>query len=53
MVTLINRYNKGRHAGVLAAMHAARRRVFIDLLGWPIANDGTCERGAFDDDEAV
>ena len=31
MVTLINRYNKDRHTGVLAAMHAARKRV-PDLL---------------------
>lgn len=53
MVTLINRYNKERHAGVLAAMHAARKHVFVDLLGWPVAHDGTYERDVFDDDEAV
>lgn len=53
MVTLINRYNKDRHTGVLAAMHAARKRVFVDLLGWPVPHDGTYERDVFDDDEAV
>ncbi len=53
MVTLINRYNKDRHVAVLASMHAARKRVFVDLLGWPVPHDGTYERDKFDDDEAV
>lgn len=53
MVTLINRYNRDRHSSVLAAMHAARKRVFVDLLGWPVPHDGSYERDAFDDDDAV
>ncbi|MGN6279012.1 MAG: acyl-homoserine-lactone synthase [Sphingomonas sp.] len=53
MVTLINRYNKDQHRDLLAAMHAARKRIFVDLLGWRIPHDGTYERDAFDDDDAV
>ncbi len=53
MVTLINRYNAGRHASVLHAMHAARKRVFVDMLGWQIPHDGVEERDEFDDDDAV
>lgn len=53
MVTLINRYINDRHAGMLTAMHAARKRVVVDLLGSPVPRDGSYERDAFDDEEAV
>lgn len=53
MVTLINHFNAGRHAPVLRAMHSARKRVFVDLLRWPIPHDGIEERDEFDDEDAV
>lgn len=53
MVTLINRYNAQRHAPVLRAMHAARKQVFVDMLGWQVPHDGIEERDEFDDEDAV
>ena len=53
MVTLINRYNARQHSPVLRDMHAARKRVFVDLLRWQIPHDGVEERDEFDDEDAV
>ena len=53
MATLVNRYNAARHAEVLSAMHAARKRVFVDLLNWNVPHDAEHERDEFDDEEAV
>lgn len=53
MALLINRYNATRHAPALAAMHAARKQVFVDLLNWPIPHDESGERDEFDDEDAV
>ncbi len=53
MVTLINRYNAQAHSTVLRDMHAARKRVFVDLLRWPVPHDGIEERDEFDDEDAV
>jgi N-acyl-L-homoserine lactone synthetase len=53
MVTLINRHNAATHKPVLRDMHAARKQVFVDLLGWQVPHDGTEERDGFDNDDAV
>lgn len=53
MVQLINRYNRRQHGSLLAAMHADRKRVFVDLLKWNVPHDGKHERDEFDDEEAV
>ena len=34
------------------AMHADRKRVFVDMLKWDIPHDGTCERDQYDTDLA-
>lgn len=48
MVTLISRYINDRHAGMLTAIHAAGKRVIVDLLGSPVPCDGSYERDALD-----
>ena len=53
MATLINRFNADRHTHVLRSMYAARKQVFVDLLGWKVPHDGVEERDEFDDDDAV
>lgn len=53
MVTLINRYNASRHGPLLHTMHAARKQVFVDLLGWHIPHNGGEERDEFDNEDAV
>lgn len=53
MVTLINRYNAGRHEAVLQGMHRARKHVFVDLLNWDVPHDAEEERDEFDNGDAV
>ena len=53
MVHLINRHNRTQHGDTLAAMHADRKRVFVDLLKWDVPHDERFERDEFDDDDAV
>ena len=53
MVQLVNRFNRGQHRQLLAAMHADRKRVFVDLLKWDVPHDGVLEQDEFDDADAV
>lgn len=52
MVNLINRHNRRHLAPLLDAMHADRKRVFVDLLKWDVPHDSRLERDQFDDDYA-
>lgn len=53
MAILINRDNAARHAPALRAMHAARKRVFVDLLKWDVPHEAGQEKDEFDADDAV
>ena len=52
MVCVINRYTKGQHSQLIQAMHAERKRVFIDLQKWNLPHDGRCEYDEFDTEHA-
>lgn len=52
MIRLINRKNRGDYPGLLRDMHADRKRVFVDLLGWDVPHDEYGERDNFDDEFA-
>ena len=53
MVSLINLHNRECHAQLLGAMHADRKKVFVDLLKWDVPHDSRSERDEFDDEQAV
>lgn len=52
MIRLINRDNSAAYPSLVRAMHADRKRVFVDMLGWGLDHDGQHERDAFDDAHA-
>lgn len=52
MVRVINFENAPRYRFLLDAMHRDRKRVFIDILRWPLPHEGERERDAFDDADA-
>ena len=52
MVLLINRSNRAVFPALLRDMHADRKRVFVDLLGWDLPHDERGEYDRFDDDFA-
>lgn len=53
MVSLINIHNRDRCHGLMNAMHADRKRVFVDMLKWMVPHDHQHERDEFDDEHAV
>ena len=52
MIRLINRENIGACGTLVRAMHADRKRVFVDTLKWDIPHDDVIESDEFDDDSA-
>lgn len=54
MIRVIEGRNRSRAAGVLEAMHADRKSVFVDRLKWDLpVVDGRFERDGFDDGDAL
>jgi N-acyl-L-homoserine lactone synthetase len=54
MIRLIQGRNRDGARGMLEAMHADRKRVFVDRLKWDLpVEDGRYERDGFDDDHAL
>lgn len=54
MVQIIDQQNKAAHKETLLAMHADRKRVFIDRLKWDVPTvDGRYEMDAFDNEHAI
>lgn len=51
MIVLVNADNRQRFASELRAMHAQRREVFIDCLGWPLPARGELELDQYDRDD--
>jgi acyl-homoserine lactone synthase len=52
MIRLINRDNIRACGTLVRAMHADRKRVFVDTLKWDIPHDEVVESDEFDDDYA-
>jgi acyl-homoserine lactone synthase len=52
MVHFINHLNRDRHQALLRAMHAERKRVFVDLLKWNVPHNEEGEFDEFDDEFA-
>ena len=52
VIRLINRENIGACGTLVRAMHADRKRVFVDTLKWDIPHDDVIESDEFDDDSA-
>lgn len=52
MIRLINCENGAAYPSLVRSMHADRKRVFVDMLGWKLAHDGEYERDQFDDADA-
>lgn len=54
MATVINAANRRRHQAALEAMHADRKRVFIDTLKWELTVvDGRFEVDEYDTEDAI
>lgn len=53
MLHLVTSENRDIYRVELREMHAHRKRVFIDQLGWPLEPDGDLEFDAFDTDTAI
>lgn len=53
MLRLIDRRNSDNLADLVRSMHRDRKRLFIDIFGWDLAEDNGEERDAFDDEEAA
>jgi N-acyl-L-homoserine lactone synthetase len=52
MVRWIHRANRASWPGLVRDMHADRKRVFIDMLGWKLSHDECGEYDRYDDDFA-
>lgn len=52
MIRLVDARNRTAHGGLLRAMHADRKRVFVDMLRWNIPHDRDGESDRFDGDRA-
>ncbi|PTQ08261.1 autoinducer synthase [Sphingomonas oleivorans] len=52
MIRLITSDNRSAYPSLVQAMHADRKRVFVDMLRWNIAHDECQERDEFDDEFA-
>ena len=52
MVRLVTFQNRDTCPALVRDMHADRKRVFIDLLGWDLSHDGEGEFDDFDDEFA-
>jgi acyl-homoserine lactone synthase len=54
MVQIIDQHNRAAHKETLLAMHADRKRVFVDRLKWDVPTvDGRFEMDAFDNEHAI
>lgn len=54
MATVVSTANRSRHGAALSAMHADRKRVFIDTLKWDLpVIDGAFEVDEYDTEEAI
>jgi len=52
MIRLLNHQNRSAYPALVRAMHADRKRVFVDMLKWAIPHDTEFERDQFDDGRA-
>lgn len=52
MLNIVNHTNRSANADLLRSMHADRKRIFVDWLGWDVPHDGRFEVDEFDDDAA-
>lgn len=52
MLRLIDRRNSDHLADLVRSMHRDRKRLFIDIFGWDLAQEDGEERDAFDDEHA-
>jgi N-acyl-L-homoserine lactone synthetase len=50
---LVTAENRESYAAELRDMHAQRKRVFIDQMGWPLPCEGALEFDSFDTDAAL
>ena len=48
MLNIVNRANRSAHVELLRSMHADRKRIFVDWLGWDVPHDGRHEADEFD-----
>ncbi|HEY0107779.1 MAG TPA: acyl-homoserine-lactone synthase [Rhizomicrobium sp.] len=54
MVAVVTANNRSKYTGLIDAMHADRKRIFVDALKWEIpVVDGKYEIDQFDNDDAV
>lgn len=53
MMHLVTNENREAYEPTLREMHAHRKRVFIDAMGWPLPCSGELEFDAFDTDSAL
>ena len=49
MIRLVTHHNRGAYPALVRAMHADRKRVFVDMLKWDIPHDAELESDQFDD----
>lgn len=52
MVRLITCKNRQAYPMLVRQMHADRKRVFVDMLGWDVPHDAHGEHDQFDDEQA-
>jgi len=52
MVYVVNRFNRHTHSTLVRAMHAERKRVFVDMLHWDLSHEDNLEYDEFDTDDA-
>lgn len=52
MIRLINCENSAAYPSLVRAMHADRKRVFVDMLGWGLNHDSDLEQDRFDNADA-
>lgn len=54
MVSVITKHNRHRHAPLVNAMHADRKRIFVDWLKWDVpVVEGEYEVDQFDTEDAI
>jgi len=52
MVYIVNRFNRSAHSALVQAMHAERKRVFVDMLRWDLPHENNLEYDQYDGDDA-
>jgi acyl-homoserine lactone synthase len=53
MVFIVNAENRHLFEHDLLEMHAQRRRVFVERLGWPLPSSGALESDQYDGDDVI